>query len=359
MDNPAAEQDPILEEDMSDEDFFAAEVERREKGLMDDPDPAAEPVVAAEEEEELAGDEPEGDEPAAAAPQVEEEPAPTKPVVKDPARTAVQQVRPEWYTSLDDKAKGDYDKMTAELDKFRQDYAAVTGRLAPVQQENAWLRGQLQAYQSRGKASDPSTGGQPSPAVTPEKDLQNSKEFQEFAEAFPDEARAIEALVGAKTNHISQLEDKLNRLEQGLNTVQQTTTAATQAQELGALEHAHPDWQQVRYSADFGDWLQFQPATVQQMVNSSRAQDCIYVLDTYKRDVYIRDTQRQPQPSAPAVDPAAQQAAGRRQVRRNAPPSPPPSRGGVGVPGGNQPPQMSDEDVFAAEAARRARSRVA
>jgi len=94
------------------------------------------------------------------------------------------------------------------------------------------------------------------------------------------------------------------------------------------------------------------------MVDSDRAEECSYLLDRYKQDVYLYQLQQTASGTAPpAPSPAQAQAdktAQHRQTLRSVP-TPDPQGGGVGVPGVTTAPQTSEE-LWVEEVERRLRA---
>jgi hypothetical protein len=96
------------------------------------------------------------------------------------------------------------------------------------------------------------------------------------------------------------------------------------------------------------------------MVDSARAEDCIYVLTQYKTAAYLANLQTPTVPPAPnpgdAAVPnpaiAAQTTLDHRQTLVQTP-VPDPQGGGVGMPRLNPDAMLSDEDLFAQEFERR------
>jgi len=358
---------PPLSQDEIDEQAFADEFDRR-TGV--EPEPEGDQGAQAAPEPEgaqgaQAAPEPEG---AQGAPQpvddqgapqlvddqgVQPPPVAAQPDPNDllPDGSLIQ--RPDWYAELPEPAQQQFDANARQLNQLQWDYSNVHGRLAPVQRENERLQrrlaqdGQPNPAQASGQASQ----SQPTPAT---QEIHDLPEFKEYAEAFPEEAKAIEALFGAQTGQIAQLSERLTQISQGLEQVQSQSTVRNQQDELGQLTTAHPDWMQVRQTPDYQQWLAGQPVPIQQLDASPAAAECIYVLDAYKQAAYLSNLQQNPAPG-PQADPrqaAAQQTQAHRQTLIQTP-NPDPQGGGVGIPQGDPDANMSDEDMFAQEFERR------
>lgn len=332
--------DPIEEEieySSPEERLFAEEVDRRNRDDGDDepaPAPVVEPVLA--EPGVVVAPEPEAPESGVAA-------AAPAPAAEEP---------PAWYNELSEEAKLAYDTSQSNLQQLQWQYSAVHGRLAPVQAENDRLKRLAQGQPQ----PQPVAGGQHTPtAPTPAPDFE-TVEFKEFAENYPDEAKVIMATAVAQQQHTQRLETRLNTLAAGLDQVQNFSTNQQMQHELSALEERHPDWMTVRNSAEFDSWLQTQPPAVQPMVNSKKAEECSYLLDRYKQDVYLYQLQ---QTGGTPVEPSPQQVRATQTVAHRATlintPTPDPQGGGVGVPGGQRPPQTAEE-MWVEELERRVRA---
>ncbi len=371
MNRPAkAVQEPVPQ--MSDEDIFEEEYNRR-AGI--DPDPAAQadpdPDPAAQ-----ADPDPDPDPAAQADPDPAAAPMPlaaqadplppagTPPIGSEtpPAQPVVEEQRPEWYDKLDDVAKAAFDELNGSLTDVRSQYTALHGRLVPMQQLNERLRQEAEHAGQRPPAQPPNssaTASQPGPASpgaqpTPSLDLSDVPEFAEFAEAFPEQAKAIKALFGRQAQHSADLQQQLGSVSEGLREVQQASFGQKREQGLERLAAAHPDWMQLRPSQDFAVWLQTQPASVAEMADSPNADECIYVLDRYKQDAWAKQQLANPGTPSPAPSPT-QTVRVRRNLIRSAP-GVEPQGGDVGHPTGNPDQFMSDEDIWEEEVKRRLRT---
>jgi len=336
----AVESEEEIEYSSPEEQLFAEEVDRRQREESGEDEPAPAPVV----------------EPVLAEPGVVVAPEPTTPESGVPAPEAAPEQpvveRPAWYNELSEEAKLAFDQQQDDMARLQGEYSAVHGRLAPVQAENARLRrlGQGQPQ------PQPVAGGQPTPtAPTPAPDFE-TKEFKEYAENYPDEAAQLKLLWNAQYENSQRLETRLNNLAAGLDQVQNFSTNQQMQHELSALEERHPDWMTVRNSPEFNSWLSTQPAAVQPMVDSKLADECSYLLDRYKQDVYLYQLQ---QTGGTPAEPNPQQVRANQTVAHRATlistPTPDPQGGGVGVPGGQRPPQ-TNEEMWVEELERRVRA---
>ena len=294
---------------------------------------------------------------------VVEPPPPESPHVgtSEPAPVAAAPVdeKPEWYENLSDVAKSAFDQQQRDISQLQWQYSAVHGRLAPVQAQVESLTRRLSQGQPAPQATP---GGQPAPmSPTPAPMMApdfDSEEFKEFAATYPDEAAQMKRVSLAQQSQVAHLQGQVDRLTQGLDRVQQASTAQTHATEVQTLAERHPDWMQVRNSPDFLKWLEYQPSTIQPMVDSARSADCIYILDRYKQDVQLFNLQHgangAAQPAPPAPPSRGTQTMQHRQTLVSTP-TPDPQGGGVGVPGVSGPPQTA-EQLWVTEVDRRLRA---
>jgi hypothetical protein len=346
--------------EMDDEDLFAEEFDRRAGIAEAEPEvdpPIEQPDVEVQESEPSPTEQQVAPEAGTERPESSQAPQQPDPdILPDGSRIH----RPEWYSQLPPEAQQHFDQTAREIHSLNWNYSSVHGRLAPVQRENERLSRQLAnleaQYRGQQPAADAQAGGQSAhaPPTAPTMDLSSSKEFAEFADSFPEEARAIEALFSHNNEQITNLSSQLQRMQTGLNQIQQTTDQRTTEEEMSALTTAHPDWMRVRESQQFNQWLSVQPQRVVEMVNSDRAEDCIWALDAFKSAAYLNNLAQQPQ--GPIETPAQRQAQVTRQHRSDLlnTPTPDPQGGRVGVPQG-APGLMSAEDIFAEEFDRRVR----
>lgn len=263
---------------------------------------------------------------------------------------------PAWMKDLPEEAVAALEQREKELAALRNQYNAVHNRLAPVQQENARLRQRLSEQApspAQGANSGRSPVGQSQP--TAEFSLDDVEEFKEFREAFPDEAKAMEAAFARQHQQFIDLRSQLDEMRGYVQETRQTSIQSARERELARLQEAHPDWATVRPSEDFEDWLQHQPESVASLASSSKADDCIWVLDRYKMDVYLAQQHQQGDSAEPVGDSRAQQTRERRQKLRSVPNPRPQQDGGVGAPQMGGVP-MSEEEIWEQEVKRRLRA---
>ena len=373
--NPVVQEEPVLTEEEANEKLFAEEVARRAGVKVDDLVPVVEASSAVEDldlsQAAPEGTPPEGTPPEGAAPEgtppkgaAPEGAAPEGAAPEGVTQQVVEEGMPAWYAEASDEVKASFDAINQNLTDTREQYTALHGRLAPMQQANERLRGQVEHAGQRPSAQAPDSSapssqqpGQTMPGAppTPVLDLGDVPEFAEFREAFPDQAKAMQALFGRQAQHAADLQRQLGNVSQGLERIQQASFGKERQDGLRRLSEAHPDYMNIHPSEDFGQWLQTQPPNVAQMANSVNAEECIWILDRYKQDVWAQrqlDTPSTPAPTSPS--PAITTVRRRRQNLRSVP-GVDPAGSTVGVPLGNPEVAMSNEDSWFEEVERRLR----
>lgn len=228
--------------DQTDDDFEKAFNEfsaKREGG--DDPAPA--PEAAPEEPNTLASAEP-----AAAA-----------------AEAAPQVQEPDELTKL--KAE-----LEAEREKLRRATGSISGYERHLQTERA-ERAKLEQALAQ-LTSKPNTQ---------EQQDANDESLAYLKENFPELSTALEKVIETKLKGLDQRFTQVDaRISEAVAPIAQKFEAESTARELDTLGKAHPDWQQVVNSQDFGGWLAGQPAPVQSLMDSPIASDAVWLLNQYK-----------------------------------------------------------------------------
>lgn len=332
--------------ELSDEDMFEQAFDER---FGDGETPPETPPAGEAETPPPAGDEP---------PPSQQAGSETPPAGEEPPPPA--NAEPEWFKDLPDEAKETFAALNNDLGSVREQYTALHGRLAPIQQQNADLQRRLQDSARTPKPTQAAPAGQtPASGSTPALDLSQVPEFVEFEATFPEEAKAISAIFSRQAQHLDHLSAQLGEVSQGLQEVQTVSSGDRRERELNNLATAHPDWMQVRPSVDFKNWLTTQPASVARMADSPNSNECIYVLDRYKQDVYMQRELAKRDNPPPATTPesgSAPHAVRTHRQQLRSVPSLDPQAPDVGVPQGNPEAMMNEEDIWAQEVERRLRA---
>ena len=102
--------------------------------------------------------------------------------------------------------------------------------------------------------------------------------WESLKEDFPEIAVAFESklnnVVGGYEQQIKQLQDQINPIQQHANDQYIDS-------QYDILGREFPQWKETINTTDFNHWLQKQPATVQQFMNSDSAADAAYLLTSY------------------------------------------------------------------------------
>jgi len=155
---------------------------------------------------------------------------------------------------------------------WKQKHQSISTQQAALQQQlNQMMAQQVQH------------SGQPTVDQQPEGgSLDSDDEWKALKEDFPEIADVLEKRLSAvEQSYRAQHE----QLTQQIQPMQQQAQQQFLQSQYQALEAQHPDYQQVAASAEFKDWLGHQPATIQQMVDSTSAADAAYLLSAYKQTV--------------------------------------------------------------------------
>lgn len=185
------------------------------------------------------------------------------------------------YNALPAEAREAFDKLANERRKIESDYKALHGMTAPLQRNNAELRRQHDAQVARIQQLEQLERKQQDVSAAKDKAIQ---EFDEWAKQFPEESRAVLAMVNPLREKVTALEGSLNAARAELGNLHAERQQAALAREIGALEEAHADWRQIHDSPDYWEWLEQQSPGVQALNASMFAGDTIELLSKFKRD---------------------------------------------------------------------------
>jgi len=212
------------------------------------------------------------------------------------------------YATLTPEAREAFDKLANERRKYENDYRALHGMTAPLQRGNEELRRQLQAQVARIQQLEQL--GRKQQDVSAAKD-EAFQEFDQWAQQYPEESKALLALVNPLREKVTALEGSLGAAQAELGHLHAERQQAALAREVGELEKSHPDWRSIHESQDYWDWLNAQPPGIQGLNSSMYAGDTIQLLNLFKGT-------RAPAPTpAPASQQAVPTAADNVQQRRN------------------------------------------
>jgi hypothetical protein len=210
------------------------------------------------------------------------------------------------YNDMPAPAREAYDKAVQDRRKYENDYKALHGMTAPLQRGNAELRRQLESQQARIQQLEQLERKHVDVSAAKDQALQ---EFDEWAKQYPEESKALLALVNPLRDKVATLEGSLTAARAELGTLHAERQQAALDREVGELEKIHPDWRSIYHSQDYWDWLSAQPPGIQGLNSSMFAGDTIQLLSLFKgnRPRAESTAAAAPAAAAPGVADAVQQ----------------------------------------------------
>lgn len=109
----------------------------------------------------------------------------------------------------------------------------------------------------------------------------SEEELEQWTKDFPDVAKIVETIAMKKASEMSKsLEERIKRLDEKDADVSRQKAEAE-------LMRIHPDFDKIRETSDFHDWVEVQPKWVQQALyeNESDAVSAARAIDLYKADM--------------------------------------------------------------------------
>lgn len=114
------------------------------------------------------------------------------------------------------------------------------------------------------------------------------EELSEWAKEYPDVAKIVETIAIKKAKEqASELEERMKKID-GMQYEAQKQKAEAELMQL------HPDFDQIRDTSDFHDWVELQPKWVQQALyeNETDAKSAARAIDLYKADMGLTKKQQ-------------------------------------------------------------------
>jgi len=179
--------------------------------------------------------------------------------------------------------ENDLDKLKRERDYWEHRYNSDVGRISAYQRQNQDYQRQIQELSQKVASGSNAREQNQNHEQARESLAQeiNDSSWEELNEDFPEIAKAVDKRL---SNEIDRaIASRLAHVEQTIAPIQQRLHQETINREYAALDAAHPDWRDVAQSADFGNWLNTQPPTVQNMITSTEAADAAWLIDNFKR----------------------------------------------------------------------------
>lgn len=175
------------------------------------------------------------------------------------------------YAGLPDAVKAklaEIDELKKANEDLRHHVKTTEGRVAAWQREREQQK--QQAAVSTPTASEMS------------KAAGDSEKWKQLKQDFPEWAEAMEEYVSAKvgSGYSSAPTDQLTQLIE--ERTAQIRADSQEALEYAKLEIRHENWKEDVNSPDFASWLNTQPVTVYNLIESPKAADAIKVLDLYR-----------------------------------------------------------------------------
>ncbi len=162
-------------------------------------------------------------------------------------------------------------KLKEENQRLQHQFNSVNGRVSAYQRQAEQYKQQLEQRQ------------QPQAGDNPQGSGMSDEKWEALKKDYPDIAEAMESQLNGIR---SQYEGELSRIKGEVEPLKQYQQQAQQelhiSSQMQALESQHPDWRDVVQTEDYNQWLQTQPPSVQQLMNSTDAQDNIFLLNTFK-----------------------------------------------------------------------------
>jgi len=171
-------------------------------------------------------------------------------------------------------------------------------RAKKLEQDNRSMAGRMSAYQRKYEEAAGKRPAEVREAATAEQ----SGEWKQFAEDYPDIAKAIEARVPATAGVAPEIADVVAFVEQ-----EKRNRFLNDAWE--AVESVHAGWKDKARSKEFQDWKQTSP-TYEKLAASDDVADAIALFDLYGA--------HQSRVGSPAVDPSKAAASATIAARRGA-----------------------------------------
>lgn len=164
-----------------------------------------------------------------------------------------------------------------ERDDFRHKFQSNNGRIQAFQRQIDDLNAQISQQANSGKSQ-----------AQNQEDLAqeiNGSSWEELVEDMPDVAQAIESRLK------QEVERSLSSIQQKIQPWEERLQREALDNEIAALKSRHPDFEEIRDSQEFAEWLDNQPIPVKQLTQSTHAADAAYLLDNFKRDNGFNESQ--------------------------------------------------------------------
>lgn len=170
-----------------------------------------------------------------------------------------------------------YFDLQQDHQRLQLDHRANAGRVAALNRKTQELADALKSREQAQGGADTSNKSMPTAA-----ELQG-RTFEEVEAEWPEVAALIKHQVQTTTQALQQqFQQQLAPLNELQQQYQQQQQQAYIQSELSRLEQQHPDYKEIAADPAFSQWIQRQPATVQQMYGSTSADDNAVLLTLFK-----------------------------------------------------------------------------
>jgi len=174
---------------------------------------------------------------------------------------------PDIWADAPEALRTQHQELLAQNKKLEQANRSHQGRLSAMQ-----LKINQQQHQSPPAENQPSAGDVKEAMKTPE-------QWAAFKEEYPDIHAAVESRM--EQNNLHTQTQIQQHIDQAIQPLQAAEQERAQAQELAALEAAHPDWATVVQADDFKYWMMGQPPQMHAMLKGDTAHEVGTVLSLY------------------------------------------------------------------------------
>ena len=212
--------------------------------------------------------------------------------VNEPAQQpdAQQDEQQDPWAVVPEPLRNQYQQLQTNHQRLEADHRANAERVQALNRKATELQQALAAKEAAG-------GKQTNAPGTPSAEDLEGKSFEQVEQEFPEIAAFIKAQVARAVTPIQQQLAPVNEI---VSERAQLAEQAIVAQELSRLEQLHPDWAEVANDPALAKWIMSQPPVVQQMYESTRADDNAVLLTLFKASTG--------RATAPAANPQAQQS---------------------------------------------------
>jgi len=193
------------------------------------------------------------------------------PKEKDPGEGGGGDLGEDPWEGVNPALKAEFDRMSekaAKVDEFATRLQQAESRIGAV--TNQLTEAQKAAEEANQKPTEEQIAAA---AASKEKWEELKADFPEWGEAIEGQFAALREELGANGGGITQAD-----LDAA---IQKASEEVDLKVELGILNYAYPNWEEIKDSNDFKTWVKAQPEDLIAKTRSTSAYDAIDVLDLY------------------------------------------------------------------------------